>query len=161
MAETADLDREEHIRWTNRSVRALAGDEDPLTIISDLVNRLLLAAADAGLAGPPIDPLALAEYMGIELRPRANIADARIAPADLLARPARDAAPLGSFVLTDTALAVEYNPARPRGRLRFSLAHELAHAFFPDVADTIRHRTGTGALPEPGSTDDVSVIVLL
>lgn len=151
---TADLAPEEHIRWTNRSVRALAGDADPLTTISDLVNRLLLAAADAGLTGPPIDPLAVAEKMGIELRPRADVADARIATAGPRARPVGSVTPLRSFVPTDTALVVEYNPARPRGRLRYSLAHELAHAFFPDVADTVRHRTGTGALQEYAGDDN-------
>ncbi|MDQ2880379.1 MAG: ImmA/IrrE family metallo-endopeptidase [Actinomycetota bacterium] len=154
MTGTAGLDSEEHIRWTNRSVRALAGDADPLTTISDLVNRLLLAAADAGLTGPPIDPLAVAEQMGIELRPRADVADARIVTAGPHARPGRSIAPLRSFVPTDTALAVEYNPARPRGRLRYSLAHELAHAFFPDVADIVRHRTGTGALQEYAGDDN-------
>ena len=153
MKRTADLDPEEHIRWTNHSVRALAGDADPLLTISDLVNRLLLAAADAGLTGPPINPLAVAEKMGIELRPRADVADARIATAGPLGRPVGGMAPLRGFVRTDTALAVEYNPARPRGRLRYSLAHELAHAFFPDVADTVRHRTGTGALEEYADDD--------
>ena len=40
--------------------------------------------------------------------------------------------------------SIEYNPSRPHARLRFSIAHELAHALFPDAAEAARHRGGTG-----------------
>ena len=35
-----------------------------------------------------------------------------------------------------------FNPTQPRERVRFSIAHEIAHTLFPDVADTVRHRGG-------------------
>jgi O-acetyl-ADP-ribose deacetylase (regulator of RNase III) len=35
---------------------------------------------------------------------------------------------------------IEYNPNKSRGRQRFSVAHEIAHTFFPDCAEVIRHR---------------------
>ena len=35
---------------------------------------------------------------------------------------------------------IEYHPTRPKGRLRYSLAHEIAHTIFPDWADRVRKR---------------------
>ena len=40
---------------------------------------------------------------------------------------------------------LEYNPVRPRGRLRFSIAHEIAHTLFDDCADEIRNRDALAA----------------
>ena len=62
-----------------------------------------------------------------------------------------------AFVPSDAPLLIAYNPSRPKGRLRFSIAHEIAHALFPDVAETVRHRTATGALaglPDTGGSDE-------
>ena len=56
-----------------------------------------------------------------------------------------------------TPLLIAYNPSRPKGRLRFSIAHEIAHALFPDVAETVRHRTPAGAvagISDTGGTDE-------
>src|SRR5207249_438923 len=36
---------------------------------------------------------------------------------------------------------IEYNPTRPRGRVRYSLAHEIAHTLFADWADQVRSRS--------------------
>ena len=35
-----------------------------------------------------------------------------------------------------------YNPSRPRGRLRFSIAHEIGHTLFADVAPRFEEREG-------------------
>ena len=37
-------------------------------------------------------------------------------------------------------LVIEYNPTRPRARVRYSIAHEIAHTLFPDCAAQVRNR---------------------
>lgn len=138
--------------WTNASVLALAGGFDPLMTVVDKARDLLVAAIDAGLAGPPFDPFELAALMGLGVRAHADVADARIGPSEAQAPRQKDQ-PLASFVPSQVPLTVEYNPTRPRGRLRYSVAHEIAHALFPDVAETVRHRTGTGSVPGYGDGD--------
>jgi O-acetyl-ADP-ribose deacetylase (regulator of RNase III) len=86
--------------------------------------ELALKAMDEGWTGPPFDPLALAKWRDMRAEARGDIPDARTVPA-----------PEGELLL-------QYNPTRPRGRLRFSIAHEIAHSLFPDCADEIRHRDG-------------------
>jgi O-acetyl-ADP-ribose deacetylase (regulator of RNase III) len=108
--------------WTNASVLALAGDRDPVDVITELSRELVLQAMDEGWSGPPFDPFALADRLGIPVVAREELDDARTVPA-------------GS-----DAVRIEFNPSRPRGRLRFSVAHELAHTFFPDVAEAVRYR---------------------
>jgi O-acetyl-ADP-ribose deacetylase (regulator of RNase III) len=134
------------MQWTNPSVRALAGDADPVSTVTDRARRVLFAALDAGLTGPPFDPFALAKLLGLGLRAHADVADARIGPASG-DEPPPSAGPLAQLLPAGTPLVVEYNPTRPRGRLRYSVAHEIAHALFPDVHRIVRHRTGTGAVP--------------
>lgn len=146
-------------RWTNPSVRVLAGDSDPVAVVIERARSLLLAAVDAGLTGPPVDPFRLAELMGLRVLARADVADARIGPSVEEIGSGQDA-PLSEYVGTTSPLTLEYNPVRPRGRLRYSAAHEVAHALFPDVADTVRHRTGTGAVPQ-GDGDDAWQLELL
>jgi O-acetyl-ADP-ribose deacetylase (regulator of RNase III) len=136
--------------WTNESVRALAGDADPLPIVVGHARKLLLAALDAGLKGPPVDPFELADLAGIKLSPRADVVDAKIMAAGASGP---TIGPLSGLLATATPLVIEYNPTRPRGRLRYSVAHELAHALFPDVAEAVRHRTGMGAVQGFSGTD--------
>jgi hypothetical protein len=52
--------------------------------------------------------------MRVPAVPREDLYDARLVPAE------------GGRV------RLEFNPTRPRGRVRFTIAHELAHTFFPD-----------------------------
>lgn len=139
------------VRWTNPSVLALAGSSDPLAVITDRARKLLYAALDAGLTGPPVDPFELAKLLGLPLHARADVADARISPQDIALQ--RKPAPLAEYLAASPPLIIEYNPTRPRGRLRYSVAHEIAHALFPDVGETVRHRTGTGALPSSDASD--------
>jgi len=72
--------------------------------------------------GPPFDPIHLADLLSIDVVARADVTDAQTVP--LGANRAR----------------IEFNPNRPRGRVRYSIAHEIAHTFFPDCADQIRQR---------------------
>ena len=115
--------------WTNPSVLALANGADPVQAIEIKARELALKAMDDGWGGPPFDPLALAEWLGIAIEARSDIPDARLVPSD------------------KGKLLLEYNPMRPRGRLRFSIAHEIAHTLFADCADDVRHR---GASPDEG-----------
>ncbi|MCW2749732.1 MAG: hypothetical protein JWR83_842 [Aeromicrobium sp.] len=146
---TGDLDHDR--TWTNASVQRLSPDADPLATVSTLVNDLLLSAADEGAFGSPTDPFQLAALMGIGLRPHFDVADARLvaAASDATAQ----TAPLARFIPSDAQLYIEYNPTRPRGRLRYSVAHELAHALFPDAAEETRHRRLAGAVEELAADD--------
>lgn len=109
-------------KWTHPSVVALASRGDPVDAVTTMARLLVWEAAEQGWKGPPFDPFQLAELRGIKTIPREDIRDARIVP-------------LGS-----NRLAIEFNPTRPRSRVRYSLAHELAHTLFPDCGDKIRNR---------------------
>lgn len=80
-----------------------------------------LAAMEQGWTGPPFDPLKLADFLGIRVVPREDIADARTIPSK-------------------SGFTVEFNPNRPKGRIRYSICHELAHTLFPDCGERIRNR---------------------
>jgi O-acetyl-ADP-ribose deacetylase (regulator of RNase III) len=84
---------------------------------------MALEAMDRGWQGPPFDPLALAELLGIEIAANAAIRDAQTVP------------------IGRGKVRIEFNPNRPRGRMRYSVAHEVAHTLFPDVAEQVRHRS--------------------
>jgi hypothetical protein len=129
-------------RWTNMSVLAFADGLDPVQKARDVAAELRALAAEHGLTGPPVDVVRLAELTGIALRPSDTTTDARTIAGD------------------DGTTVVEYNPSRPRGRLRFSIAHELAHTQFPDVADQVRYRTALGAIEHADSDDNWEVELL-
>jgi Zn-dependent peptidase ImmA (M78 family)/O-acetyl-ADP-ribose deacetylase (regulator of RNase III) len=109
-------------RWTNESVRSLAGSEDPVDAVVRKARATVVKAIDRGWSGPPFDPLKLAQLMGIEVIGKEAVRDARTV-ADVQGR-----------------LTIEMNPNRPRARLRYSVAHELAHTLFPDCAKHVRNR---------------------
>ncbi|HEX7961630.1 MAG TPA: ImmA/IrrE family metallo-endopeptidase [Terriglobales bacterium] len=110
-----------HSYWTNRSVLAFASGRDPVAEITRKVRDLVVRALDSGWTGPPFDPLALADALGISVRPSDDVPEARL--VSLTASP-----------------CIEYNPNRPRGRMRYSIAHEIAHTLFPDYANETRYR---------------------
>ncbi len=114
--------------WTNSSVLALAGGGDPVEAITGRARQVAFEAAEAGWTGPPFDPLQLAEHLRVPVVPMEDVYDARTVPAGA------------------KSVRIEFNPNRPPGRLRFSVAHELAHTFFPDVAQAARHRAQTADL---------------
>ena len=120
--------------WTNSSVLGLAQERDPIEAIVQKARAIILDAVEQGWSGPPFDPFQLAERLKISVLPRDEVLDARLVPS---ARGAR----------------IEYNPNRPPGRTRFSIAHEIAHTLFPDYAAAIRKR-------EQSSGDDWQVELL-
>jgi O-acetyl-ADP-ribose deacetylase (regulator of RNase III) len=147
--------------WSNASVLAFADGEDPLERASAAARELLDAAVARGVVAPPVDPLALAKLLGLGIAPRDDIADASIAEDRREAKAQGSGeAPLRAFVRSDTPLLIAYNPNRPKGRLRFSIAHEVAHALFPGVADMVRHRTPVGALPDVSGSDEYELELL-
>jgi hypothetical protein len=124
--------------WTHPSALLLAGGADPPSAVVDAARNRLLEAVDAGWDPPPYDPFTLAKSLGIPTRPVTGGFDARTVPDD--------SSPMG--------VRIEYDPGRPAGRLRFSVAHEIGHTLFPDVAERTRHRTGQGAVETFDGPDD-------
>lgn len=111
------------IRWTNPSVKAFARNTDPLEAIQSAARALVLRAKESGWEGPPFNPTHIAEMLGIQIEANSNIADARL-------------------VATDRGPKIEFNPQQPRERVRFSIAHEIAHILFSDWHNQIRNRGG-------------------
>lgn len=111
------------INWTNASVRAFAKNADPLKAIEEVARALVLKARENGWEGPPFNPLHIAEMLGVKIEANSSVADARL-------------------VATKSGPKIEFNPQQPRERVRFSIAHEIAHLLFPDWSDQIRNRGG-------------------
>lgn len=110
------------ITWTNKSALALASGADPRTAVQEAARALVLRAREAGWQGPPFNPVKIVELLGAKMSANANIADARLFEMD--GRP-----------------VIEFNPQQPRERVRFTIAHELAHLLFPDWRDEVRNRS--------------------
>lgn len=116
--------------WTNPSVLALAQESDPVEVITERARSLVFKAMEQGWKGPPFDPFQLADLLKIPVVPREDLHDARIVPTG------------GGRV------QIEFNPSRPRARVRYNLAHELAHALFSDCGTTVRHRGRADERPD-------------
>jgi len=108
--------------WTNPSVLQFAGNSDPVELITKKTREEVLRAIQAGWQGPPFDPFKLADFLKIPTIPREDVLDARIIPA------------------SSQRVQIEFNPNKPHGRLRFSIAHEIAHTLFPDCIENVRNR---------------------
>ncbi len=109
-------------QWTHQSVLAFSKQRDPVQAVTERAREITMNAMDIGWSGPPFDPLALADLLEIEVIPRDDVREAQT-------------------VATERGKPrIEYNPTRPRGRLRYSLAHEIAHTLFPDWAEQVRKR---------------------
>lgn len=106
--------------WTHPSLTTLG--EDAVEVLIGYARRVALDAIDKGWQGPPYDPFKLAEMLDIGVVPRDDIRDARVIPTGA------------------NQYLIEYNPNRPTQRVRFSVAHEIAHTFFEDCRDSIRNR---------------------
>ncbi len=109
------------IDWENKSVLEFAAGGDPVEKMENEARKAVLDAVDNGWQGPPFDPIELATIRGISVRPNASLADARV-------------------FWSNHDYQIEYNPHRPQGRVNFSIAHEIAHTFFPDCAEEVRNR---------------------
>jgi O-acetyl-ADP-ribose deacetylase (regulator of RNase III) len=116
--------------WTNSSVQSLAGGGDPEAAVVEAAQKLAFGAMEQGWRGPPYDPFERAELAGIPVVPRDDLYDARTVPVGRGGR-----------------VCVEYNPSRPRARMRYSVAHEIAHTLFPDVAEAARYRSAPEYTP--------------
>ena len=117
--------------WTNKSVQLFAQGLDPVAHVADVAQQVVTHALDQGWSGPPFDPFDLAERLGLAVQPNDGIPDAR------------------TVARGSGRLLIEFNPNRPRGRLRYSVAHEIAHSLFPDCAESVRSRGGAS----PGRDD--------
>jgi len=109
------------INWTNPSVKSFAADIDPIEAIKIASRKLVLKAREKGWEGPPFNPLRLAEMLEVHVEANSSVADARL-------------------IATDSGPKIEFNPQQPRERVRFSIAHEIAHLLFSDWRDQIRNR---------------------
>ena len=112
--------------WTNSSVVTFAGDDDPIGVMQAKVKETILNAADHGWNGPPYDPFHLADLLDVDVMPNHEVFDAR------------------TVTTGDRGLLIEFNPLRPHGRIRYSVAHEIAHTLFPDCHETVRNRERSG-----------------
>ena len=83
---------------------------------------MVLDAIQSGWSGPPFDPIELADLLKIDVMPKEERDDACLLP------------------LSNGKFRIEFNPNRPKARIRYSIAHELAHTLFPDCDAEIRHR---------------------
>jgi hypothetical protein len=117
--------------WTHPSVLRFAQNEDPIQTVMQKARNVVLEAMEAGWKGPPFDPFALARIRNLGTIPQEDVNEAR-----LIQRGGR--------------MEVEYNPLKPRTRIRYSVAHEIAHTLFSDCAEKIRHRKS----PQPDRKDD-------
>ena len=111
------------INWTNKSVKAFAKGANPFDAIRETSRTLVLKARERGWQGPPFNPLYIAKMLNVQVEANSSIADARL-------------------VDTEKGAKIEFNPQQSRERVRFSIAHEVAHSLFPDWSEQIRNRGG-------------------
>ena len=95
------------ILWTNRSVLKFAGEADPIGVIEAKARGLVLKARDAGWSGPPYNPLAIADLLGIPVEANGEVIDART-------------------VATSTGVRIEFNPTPRENECGFPL-HTRSH----------------------------------
>jgi IrrE N-terminal-like domain len=101
----------------------LADAGDPVAAIVERTNSLVLSAIEKGWNGPPFNTFELANILGFTVIPCEEIRDARLVP------------------LPNNRYQIEYNPNQSQARIRFSIAHEIMHTFFPDCRERVRNRT--------------------
>lgn len=110
--------------WHHSSIKKLINqnpEKDPVKIVRNKAKEITLIGMDHGWSGPPFDPIELVQILGYKIRPNEAIKDARIIPVD-------------------DSFKIEYNPIQNSRRINFSIAHELAHTFFPDCSKSIKNR---------------------
>lgn len=109
--------------WSHPSVEPLATIGDPVDVIVDRAGEICVKAIEQGWAGPPFDTFELANILGLSVIPCESIRDARLIP------------------ISRNKFRIEYNPNQPQSRIRFSIAHEIAHTLFHDCREHVRNRT--------------------
>ena len=90
-------------------------------MIREASQALVLRALETGWEGPPFNPLYIARMLDVQVEANSSIADARL-------------------VEVEGGAKIEFNPQQARERVRFSIAHEVAHLLFPDWNNEIRNR---------------------
>lgn len=110
------------LHWTNPSVVKFAANRDPVEAVQEAAREVVLRAREKGWQGPPFNPVELAPLFGAKLRPNSSVLDARV-------------------YIDNGETVIEYNPQQSRERIRFSIAHELAHILFPDYHVETRNRS--------------------
>jgi hypothetical protein len=105
---------------------------DPRSAVVNMARSLVRRVNE--FPGVPRDPLE-------RLKIIASLAGIKIQPMDMdrQQREKRDAA----LFPTPSGLKVLYNPNRPRSRVIFTIAHEVAHTFFPSSMSGARFRSIT------------------
>lgn len=103
--------------------------KDPEEIIRSFVQKTLAEARKFLWEGPPFNPEVLASILGISCEKTDKLTyseDAELLPAE------------------NGRMVIRYNPDRPKARRNFSIAHEIAHTFFPGYQDqrSARHQVG-------------------
>lgn len=106
--------------WKHPSVRLFAAGDDPIEKMISLATDFALKAMER-TNEPTRDPFLLAELKRIPVVPNDAISDARLIPFG-------------------NRFQIEFNPNQPKSRIRFSVAHELAHTFFEDCQQVVRNR---------------------
>lgn len=108
--------------WTNPSVLLLAKDGDPVQIITAKARQMVLDFSEADNDIKKIDPFLLAEFCGISVAAcGGDVKDSRT-------------------VFRNDKFVIEFDPTRPRPRIRYSICHEIIHTLFPDCGEQIRYR---------------------
>ena len=118
------------IQWSNPLVLEFSGESNPVLAIERAARKLVFEARQTGWIGPPFNPVFIAEMLGVSIVPNASIHDART-------------------VLSGETRVIEYNPGQVRERVRFSIAHEIAHLLFSSDSAPVRNRGGS-----PDESDD-------
>ncbi len=109
-------------QWNNQSVTTISMTGNPLEDIQNKAREVVFSAMQKGWSGPPFDPFGLADILKITVIASEDVLDARMIPT------------------RGGKLTIEYNPNRPKARIRYSIAHEIAHTLFPDCAQRVRER---------------------
>ncbi|HVU87588.1 MAG TPA: ImmA/IrrE family metallo-endopeptidase [Pirellulales bacterium] len=118
------------MEWTNSSVQRLSANADPIATIQNSARQLVLDAIEQGWVGPPFDPFDLAHILNVRVVPSQEVLNASLTPEGR------------------TGYRIDYNPNQSRRRIRFSIAHEIAHTLFPDCRDLVRNRVSRAEMRE-------------
>jgi len=100
------------------------GAKDPVEIVRRIAREKVEYARQNYWEGPPFNPRHLASILGMDCK-AVNMQDrddARLVP------------------LENNRLRIEYNADKPETRQNYSIAHEVAHTFFPDYKEQIQMR---------------------
>jgi O-acetyl-ADP-ribose deacetylase (regulator of RNase III) len=109
------------MKWTNPSVLQFARESDPVEGIQRAAREMVLNAIEKGWTGPPFDPFELASILNYRVVPSQDVQEAMLTPDGRTYR-------------------IDFNPSQSHRRVRFSIAHELAHTLFDDCREQVRHR---------------------